>query len=169
MREPKGTKTLEYNSFNAPGIQTFIELALFESHFLLGTDSVSRSRDSFLRHPLVLWGPSTTRCLLLVESPWPMARLDAPLLDTTSTLMETPFVALPQLVGPSVQHNQTFKVWDHHLRALLKHHISWLSPPAPAPLYQTDTEALSCPGETEFTVIMESSETEGAFLSIIHL
>lgn len=26
MREPKGTKTLEYNSFNAPGIQTFIEL-----------------------------------------------------------------------------------------------------------------------------------------------
>ena len=91
----------------------------------------------------------------LVESPRPMARLDAPLLDITSTLMETPLVVLPLLCGSvHFQHNQMSQVWGHHPEALVKHHISWLSPPAPAPLYQTDTEALSCPGEMKFTVII---------------
>lgn len=59
MREPKWDKTLEYNSFNAPGIQTFIELPCFESHFL-GTDSVSRSRDSFLHGTHQCWDPHST-------------------------------------------------------------------------------------------------------------
>ena len=155
MREPKGTKTLEYDSFNAPGIQTFIESPCFISHFLLGTDSVSRSRDSFLhgthwccgdplQHSVFSGRVPTTHGKAGCTPAWHNLHFNGNTLGSVTTACGS----------VHFQHNQMSQVWGHHPEALVKHHISWLSPPAPAPLYQTDTEALSCPGEMKFTVII---------------